>query len=223
MQPRPTPRSEPHGKPPMNALDVSCPACSKGFVLTAARHAMPAPPFCPDCGRLVQWYFHQEGRSEGPVAWDQVLQLVCAGRLHSCDRVWPEGAHRSFPADAVFDGLPAATPAAPSHVPATALVRQYWLWSSAGQLGPYPPQHITKWLAGREVLVSGEVVCAETLACPEGGNGWVPLGRIPEFQQALPASPASAVTPAESVAPCIAPTGPPPWNPTTLAWLGIVF
>lgn len=95
--------------------------------------------------------------------------------------------------------------ASPSNRPSGS---QWWLSEQGKTSGPYSEAYI---LTGLKT----QTLSSQTFACPVGGQEWKRLCEWPQF---VAACPLAAPPPFPGELPAN-----PPWNPRTIAWLGLLF
>lgn len=192
---------------------TACPKCAKRMKVPEG----PAKAKIEDPNRTTQhgfsveqavaggdWFYVKDKKKVGPVAMDDIKQLVAAGQLMPSDVIIKTGMQKWLPIHGVMDLMPAKPPApvpAPAPSPAAADGPREWFYVHNKQKsGPVSMKEL-KQLAGDGKLVPTDMILKE------GTQKWLTVSAMSELLSAVasPARPAPAPTPPPSSAPTPAP------------------
>lgn len=117
----------------------------------------------------LHWYVLHDGHRLGPFTAAELQPLVASGMLRPNDLLWHEGLSGWTEASRFPTLFPPPGP------------DRYWLSFSGQTRGPFTIDQVRASLAAHQITL-------DTLACVEGSSQWVPLGQLPAFRSAVPAS-----------------------------------
>ena len=72
----------------MADVSYSCPACRHSFRVNETKRLQVC---CPECGRQLEWFFHQGTQKRGPVSGTVIQQMLKRDELCDSDQVMQEG------------------------------------------------------------------------------------------------------------------------------------
>ena len=180
----------------------------------------------------------------GPFDVQQIHAHLSAGKITWQTPACPVGGSVWLPLIQMpgVGPMPAAAPK-PAPVPVTTRAVDCPIWLLVGGImqGPFTVEQL------RDRIASGQLTW-DVLACPDGGSQWEPLAQHPAFRVQAPPVPEEAIQAGAPVGltpvarPAWRPPGhslpiqlpgsgspvspsatKPPWNPITIAWLGLVL